>query len=494
MSDRWSLRRSFAWAAALNWGQRGIGTGFTYVLASIVGPAEFGLVVLGLAFVEFVQVLVEQGISTAIVQREMLNEEHLDSAFWLSLAWGLLCAGGTIAVSGWWARANDAPELQSVIVALSALLVIWALMTVQMSLLQREGRFKALAVGWNVGALTGGACGLALALLGAGVWAFVAQQLVMDAVALVAMWVATRWVPGRRVSRLHTRALLGFSTSVFAANLGGFVTRRVDTLLMGLFFGPAAVGLYRLADRVVELVLDLTMRPIGLIALPRFSRLQKDPARLRATVEKCLRLALVITMPALLVVAATSGFLLALLGGEWVLADDALALLCVAGIVKALVYFTGPLLFALAKPFLRAVILWAIGALSAVTVVAVGLALEDAAAEDQIFGMAASRALLFLGAVLPINLAILVRFGGLRLSALVPALAAALAAGFGAFAVVAALEAAGVLDRLSPFPAFVVAAGAASVAALAPILLFEPAARAEVRSLRDRAHRRRTPG
>ncbi|MGH7359874.1 MAG: oligosaccharide flippase family protein, partial [Candidatus Rokuibacteriota bacterium] len=476
MSTRWSLRRSLRWAVVMNWGQRGIGAGFTYVLAAILGPREFGLVVLGLAFVELAQVFVEQGISTAIVQRRKLEGDHLDSAFWLSLAWGLVLAGGTVALSGWWAAANDAPELRNVVVALSALLVIWALMTVQMSLLQREGRFKELAICWNIGALAGGVCGLALALAGAGVWAFVAQQIVMDAVALVAMWAAARWAPRARFSRAHARELLGFSVNVFAANLGGFATRRSDTLLMGLFFGPAAVGLYRIADRLVELVLELTMRPVGFLALPFFSRYQDDPASLRATVEKCLRLALLITMPALLVVAATSEYVLAVLGDEWLLAADVLALLCVVGIVKGLVFFTGPLLFALGKPFLRAVILWTLGVLSAAAVVGVGLALEDAAVVDQIDGMAASRALVFLAAVLPVNVAILVRFGGVRLRTLASALPA-VASGLGAFAVVAALGAAGVLDGLSPLPALVVAAGAASAVALAPVILFEPEAR-----------------
>ncbi len=470
----------------MTWGQRGIASGFTYVLAAILGPHEFGLVALGLAFVELVQVVVEQGISTALIQREKLEDEHLDSAFWLSLVWCLLLAGATVAASGWWARANDAPELQGVIVGLSASVVIVGLMIVPLSLLQREVRFRELAACWNVGALAGGASGLALALLGAGVWAFVVQQVVMDAVALVGMWAVTRWLPRPLFSRRHVRELLGFSVSVFAANLGGFVNRRADTLLMGLFFGPAAVGLYRLADRVVELVLELTMRPVGLIALPHFSRFQNDPVRLRATVEKCLRLTLVIAVPALLVVAATSEFLLALLGDEWVPAADVLALLCVVGIVKALVLLTGPLLFAVARPFLRAVMLWALGALSAVTVVAVGLALEDDAPEDQILGMAASRALLFVAAVLPISLAILVRFGGLRLRALVPALPAALASGLAAFAVVAALNATGLLDGLSPFPAAVLVVGAAGAAALAALLFVEPAARSELRSLRGR--------
>ena len=474
----------------MTWGQRGIASGFTYVLAAILGPHEFGLVALGLAFVELVQVVVEQGISTAIIQRERLEDEHLDSAFWLSLVWCLLLTGATVAASGWWARANDAPELRNVIIVLSASVLIVGLMIVPLSLLQREVRFRDLAVCWNIGALVGGASGLAVALLDGGVWAFVVQQVVMDAVALVAMWAVTRWMPRPLFSRRHARELLGFSVSVLAANLGGFVTRRADTLLMGLFFGPAAVGLYRLADRIVELVLEFTMRPVGVIALPHFSRFQDDPARLRATVEKCLRLTLVIAVPALLIVAATSEFLLALLGDEWAPAADVLALLCIVGIVKALVLFTGPLLFAVARPFLRAVMLWALGALSAVTVVGVGLALEDGAPEDQILGMAASRALLFLGAVLPISLAIVVRFSGLRLRSLVPALPAALASGLAAFAVVAALNATGVLDGLSPLPAAVLVVGAACAAALAPLLLIEPAARAELRSLRGRVRRR----
>lgn len=494
MSSGSSLRQSFAWAVVMTWGQRSIASGFTYVLAAILGPREFGLVALGLAFVELVQVVVEQGISTALIQRERLEDEHLDSAFWLSLAWCLLLAGATVAASGWWARANDAPELQGVIVALSASVVIVGLMIVPLSLLQRQLRFRELAACWNVGALAGGASGLALALVGAGVWAFVVQQVVMDAVALLGMWTVTRWLPRPLFSRRHSRELLGFSVSVFAANLGGFANRRADTLLMGLFFGPAAVGLYRLADRVVELVLELTMRPVGLIALPHFSRFKDDPARLRATVEKCLRLTLVIAVPALLVVAATSEFLLALLGDEWVPAADVLALLCVVGIVKALVLLTGPLLFAVARPFLRAVMLWVLGALSAVTVVAVGLALEDAAPDDQILGMAASRALVFLAAVLPISLAIVVRFGGLRLRALGPALPAALASGLAAFAAVAVLNATGLLDGLPPFSAAVLVVGAACAAALAPLLLIDPMARSELRSLRSRVGRRPASG
>ena len=317
MRPRRSLRASLKWAFVMNLGQRGLATAFTFVLAAILGPEDFGLIAMGLAFVALIQVVLEQGISTAIVQREKLDDRYLDVAFWLNLAWCVVLAAVSVALSGWWAAANDTPELQDVILALSGLLLIWGLMIVPMSLLQRDSRFKELAAVWNVAALAGGVAGVALALAGAGVWAFVAQQLVMEGVAVVAMLAVVRWRPRLRFSRSHARELLGFSSSVFLANLGGFVNRRADTLLMGLFFGPLAVGLYRLADRIVDLVLEFTMRPIGVIALPHFSRLQSDPEGLRDSVEKCLRLTLLAAVPALVVVAATSDFVIALFGDEW---------------------------------------------------------------------------------------------------------------------------------------------------------------------------------
>jgi O-antigen/teichoic acid export membrane protein len=441
---------------------------------------------MGLAFVALIQVVLEQGISTAIVQRERMDDRYADAAFWLNLAWCVVLAAASVALASSWAAANDTPELRDVIFALSGLLLIWGVMIVPMSLLQRDSRFKELAAVWNLAAAAGGIAGVALAVAGAGVWAFVAQQLVMDGVAVVAMLAVVRWRPRLRFSRAHARELLGFSSSVFLANLGGFVNRRADTLLMGLFFGPLAVGLYRIADRIVDLVLEFTMRPIGVIALPHFSRLQSDPEGLRDGVEKCLRLTLLAAVPALAVVAATSDEVVGLFGEEWSAAAAVLPLLCVVGVVKGLVFFTGPLLFAVAKPLLRAGVLWILGALSALTVVAVGAALTNDAPDDQILGMGASRAALFLAAILPLNLWILHRYGGLRLRPLVRVLPGPLASALAAGAVGAGLHASGLLDGLAAVPAAAIAVGAAALAAALALVGLEPDARTELRALRQR--------
>ena len=93
MSGSDAIRRPLAWAFAMNWGQRGLTTLFTFVLAAILGPHDFGVVAMALIYVTFIDGFVEQGLGTAIVQRKDLDKEHLDSAFWLNLAWSLVFVG-----------------------------------------------------------------------------------------------------------------------------------------------------------------------------------------------------------------------------------------------------------------------------------------------------------------------------------------------------------------------------------------------------------------
>jgi teichuronic acid exporter len=475
------------WALAMSWGERALGSLFTFVLAALLGPHDFGVVAIALVYVALAHVFLEQGVATAIVQRERLEPEHVQSAFWLNIVWCVALAGATVAASGWLADVNGAPVLRDVLSVLSLMLVLEGLIVVQEAQLQRAGRFRALAGAANVAALAGGVLGVSLALAGAGVWALVAQQLTASAVALVLIWAAARWRPGLSFSRRHARELLGFSSGVFAANLGGFVNRRADTLLVGALFGPLVAGIYRLADRFVDFVLELTTRPLGAVALPMFSRVAADREELRAAVATCLRLTLVAVVPALLLLAATSDAILAVFGPEWAPGADALKLLAVLGIAKALVSFTGPLLFALGRPALRAAMLWSFAAAGTAAVVLVGLALADETAERQLAGVSGSRLLLFALVFVPVNVLVVRAATGLGLAALGRLARAPAAAGATAVAVALAVREGTARADVAPAADVALAAVPAALAAALVLLALEPGTRAAARSLARRA-------
>ena len=490
MSGEHGIRGSLRWAAALSWGERAITMIFTVILAAILGPEDFGIVAMALVYLAFVDLALEQGFLTTLVQREQLDRAHLDSAFWVNLAWCLILAAASFALAGWWAGVNDVPQLEGVIQVMSVLVIVSGLTIVQQAYLQRNLKFRSLAIRANVAALAGGIVGLVLAFTGAGVWSLVAQQITAGCTSLALLWAASDWRPGFHFSRPHARDLLGFTSGVYLANIGGFLNRRSDTLLMGLFFGPTVVGIYRLADRFVDSLLEVTMRPVGLVSLPHLSLLQRDPEALRRTVTTFIRIAILTTLPVLLVFAACSDYVLAVVGPEWEIGADALKLLCVVGIVKGLVHFTGPLLFAAAKPFYRATMLWFLAGVSVVTVVVVGYVLGDASAERQLVGMSGARALVSLAIIVPLNLLIIWHVAGLRPRTFLRYLPAPLAAGISAIIGVEALTQTGVLESLPPVLALVVAGVVAGGIAGCLILALEPHAR----SLARRALRmRRTP-
>jgi PST family polysaccharide transporter len=469
---------------ALTWGQRGITTIFTILLAAILGPEAFGIVAMAGVFIAFIWLVQEQGVTTAIVQRADLEREHLDSAFWINLVFCVGLGALIVALSGWWADVNNVPELQEVVSALAVVLVIWGLGIVQQAYLQREMQFQKLALRTNIAALLGGGVGLGLALAGAGVWSLVGQQITSALASVALMWAVSDWHPRFHFSRSHARDILGFSTSVFVANVGGFVNRRGDILLMGIFFGPTVVGIYRLADRFVDALMELTTRPVGIVSLPHFARLQDDRPALREMVASCIRIVMLTTLPALLVLAASSDYVMAIIGPEWEVGADAMKLLCIVGIVKGLVHFTGPLLFAVARPLMRALMLWVIAAINVAVVVAVGLALESASEEDQLIGMSAARALVALLVIVPLNLFVIKRLAGLSARTLAPWTVAPLTAGIASIVVVAGVTATGILDDVPAFVALIVAGGLATATAVGVLFALEPRARSEVTRLR----------
>jgi O-antigen/teichoic acid export membrane protein len=472
-----SFHSSLKWTFLMTWGDRAFGLVFTFLLAAILGPRDFGIVALALIYIALVQLLNEGGIQTAIVQREGLEDDHLDSAFWMNLALCLVLAAVSFLLAGWWARVNDVPELENVVKVLSLLLVFQGLTIVPLAVFQREMRFKALAIRETSAVVVGGALGLVLALNDAGVWALVAQQLGFAGTQLVLLWALGSWRPGLNFSRGHARDLVGFSSGVFLANLGGFLNRRADALLMGLFFGPVAVGLYRLADRFMDNLLEVTMRPIAYVSLPYFSRLQNDREKLREAVAYCVRMTLILTVPAMAVLAACSDFIIALMGPEWGPAADVLKLLALVGVGKAIVFFTGPLLFAVARPHLRAVMLWVLAGLSAGIVVATGWLLTDSSSRDQALGMALSRAAFFLAIVIPVNIAVVCWVTGLRPRRLVRWVWTPLAAAAAGIAPVLVLELLGILDGVPPIVGLLVAGTCSTFAAGGVLIALEPRAR-----------------
>ncbi len=346
------------WSAAGNWGYQVATLVVFAVLSRLLTPAEFGLVALASVFTALLKLVTEQGLADAIVQRADLEPEHLDSAFWLSIGLGAVLTAGLAAASWLIANIVNQPDIAPVLVWLAPVLGLAGLSSVQRAILSRELRFASLTLRTLASVIVGGIVGVVAALRGYGVWSLVAQLLTIEVVGVIALWTASDWRPHFRFSRRHLRDLIGFGVNVLGFRILRFFNTRIDNLIVGSVLGPTALGLYVVAYRILQLLINVTTAIIGSVAFPVLSRVQDDRPRVQNAYYKAIRLTSMIAFPAFLGLVVVAPEVTRLVfGPQWDASVPVMQVLALAGLVNSVLFVNGIVMKSLGKPSWRLAIM-----------------------------------------------------------------------------------------------------------------------------------------
>lgn len=351
MNLRQKAAKSVAWSALENLGTQAIYFVLFLLLARLLEPEVFGLVSLAGVFISFMMVFADQGLSDAIIQRQELEAEHLDTVFWTNLGIGVLLTLISIAAAEQVSLFFKQPQLTPVIGWLSLSFLFNAFSSVQQALLRRQLAFRALAVRSLVAIALGGIVGVTMAYMGYGVWSLVGQQLVNRLVAVLALWWASDWRPGLKVSVKHFKELFSFGINILASSLLIFFSVRSDDFLIGYFLGPVALGYYTIAYRLLVAMTQIFSATIRQVALPMFSRLQNEKEQLQRALYKTTQLVSFIAFPAFLgTVVLAPEIVQSLFGKQWMPSIPVMQFLALTGITHSVLAINGLAIVAMGKP------------------------------------------------------------------------------------------------------------------------------------------------
>jgi PST family polysaccharide transporter len=345
------VARGLTWTIIDAWGRQLLGLVVFAILARLLVAADFGLIALAAVFVGLANIVVDQGLGDAIVQRQTLTRGHIDTAFWVALATGAMLTASGVVLAIPIAALLGEPDLQPILQVLSLVFVLSALNSIQIALLRRELAFRSLALRTLLAIAGGGVVGIALAFAGAGAWALVGQQLAQAGLAVAVLWRVSPWRPGRQVSREHFRELFSFGINIVGSDILVFVSRNTDNLLIGALMGTTPLGIYAVAYRILDATGNLLVGIARRIAFPAFSRLHHDPERLRRAYFRVTRTASVLILPGFVGLALVAPELIAVLfGRKWNDSGPVAAILFMIGPVLAVQSFSGSLLNAAGHP------------------------------------------------------------------------------------------------------------------------------------------------
>lgn len=461
----------------MNWGEQLISAALAFVLAAVLGPADFGLIAIAMVYILFIQMFLDQGLVAAIIQRKDLQPGHLDSVFWLTQGVSILLVIVSIALGSWWANVNHIAKLASLISWLSITIPIESLAVVQKAVLQREMDFRSLSIRTNLSVIAGGIVGLTMALMKFGVWSLVGQQIATNSCALVLLWSLSHWRPGFRFSAEKLRELFHFSIANFVAKMGVFANSQIDVILMGMFFGPVAVGLYRFAARAMTTIFKISQFSLMSVSLPEFSRWQDNPIKLRTSVLSCVRLCGVLTIPALAGLAATSNLVMGMVGSKWVGAGAGLKVLCVLGMFEGFSQFAGPLLQAVGRPKLLAAFAWLQTALNAALLVLASLLLRGATDRIVVLGVSLTHLVALFLVGIPLAMYSLRRFCQVTIADVLKKLSPSLIAGAATAVVALVPQYLGLFEGVRPILSLAVLVAISAPVGVTIVLALDPETR-----------------
>jgi len=289
------------------------------LLARLLPPASFGIVQAALLVIGFSSIFSQLGVGPAVVQRPGLNSAQIRTGFTLSWLFGAAMTLLTWLLAPVMARFFHMEELNAVVRVMSGVFLIQGASVVAESLVQRELRFRLLAI-TEIVAFTGGfgVVGVAMALLGFGLWSLVGANLtqaVLKAVLLLALQ------PHQKrfmLDRSAIKELLYFGGGFTAARLGNYLAGQGDSLVVGRWLGADALGLYGRAYQLMTAPATLLGQAVDRALFPAMARVQHDSARLVLAYRRGVALLALVMLPVSIPLCVFAREVtLALLGPSW---------------------------------------------------------------------------------------------------------------------------------------------------------------------------------
>ncbi len=334
------LRRRVAVSALWLYGSTGLRQGLglvrTVILARLLTPEAFGVVAIATVGIGLLDTFSNTGFRKALIQRPDLDREHMDTAWVVSVARGLLMFVVLVASAGLISRFYEAPNAEWVIRIIGISVLLNGLNNIGTVSFARDLRFDRLFIYQGGGLLVNFLITVGLAFVLRDERALVFGIVSASATTLVLSYVLSPYRPRIHFDKVKAKQLFSFGVWVFASGIMVFFARQGDRLVIPKLLSVSDLGLYTMAFTITTLVSGYS-GVVQKVLFPAYSKLQHDRSGLKSGHLAVIRLLALIAIPLSLGLAllASPGVSL-VLGERWGAMVPALQILALSTMVKVM--------------------------------------------------------------------------------------------------------------------------------------------------------------
>lgn len=289
--------------------------GTNVILASLLAPEMFGIMLLINTLRTGVELLSDIGIGQSVVRSPNGEDQRfLDTAWTLQLLRGALLWAFTVAAAVPLGTIYGQPELVLIVLAVSPVFLFTGLQSPGLFLVQRQMRLRARAA-YDLGT-TVFQCALTIALAAVmpSVWALVWGLVISTFFSMVMSYlVGTRRLPKFAWDRAALGEILTFGKWIFLSTILYFAATSTDKVYFVAALPLALAGVYAIARTFSELFGQIAQRAGAMLIFPKLAAMRERRGEAAARLRKKRRMLLALMAIALGAAIAVSDRLILLL-------------------------------------------------------------------------------------------------------------------------------------------------------------------------------------
>lgn len=292
-----SIVKGFIWRFAERCGAQLVSFIVSIVLARILAPEDYGTIALVTVFTSILQVFVDSGLGTALIQKKDADDLDFSSVFYFNFVVCLILYVGMFIASPYIALFYNDITLTSVIRVLSLTIVISGVKGIQQAYVSRNMLFKRFFYSTIGGTIFSAFLGIGMAYAGLGVWALVAQQLSNTAIDTIILWVTVKWRPRKAFSWKRLRTLLTFGWKLLISALLDTSYNNLRNLIIGKLYSSTDLAFYNQGDKFPKVIVTNINTSIDSVLLPTMSSAQDDKERVKQMTRRAIKTSTYVMAP-----------------------------------------------------------------------------------------------------------------------------------------------------------------------------------------------------
>ena len=331
MTTRQNVLSNLVWRFLERCGAQLVTLLVSIVLARLLDPAVYGTIALVTVITTILQVFVDGGFATALIQKKDADDLDFSTVFYFNVVACLFLYIIVFLIAPAIANFYRMPELTKVIRVVSLIIIISGVKNVQQAYVSRNMLFKRFFFATLGGTLGSAVVGIALAYLGYGVWALVGQLLFNTTVDTLILWITVKWRPIRAFSIERLKVLFSFGWKMLVANLIATLNGQLRQLIIGKVYSSEDLAFYNRGRQFPDLIVSNINTSIDSVLFPALSNEQDNYDKVRDMTRRSIKVSTYIMAPLMMGLFACADTVVSLvLTDKWLPSVPYLRIFCVS--------------------------------------------------------------------------------------------------------------------------------------------------------------------